>query len=422
MRFLTFLTALALMAGAVPVSAGPNVRVLTTGPDEGGAACGVCIVQEEPGVHVMPLGDRGGATAWASGCASSGPPKKMKLPYLGVAASSASEVLRQQLGLPPGTGLVVDYVDEEGPAHKAGIRAHDVLTKLGDQILVNPPQLAVLVRMHKAGDGVAVTLVRGGKEQRLSATLVEKEQVVAAPAMGMGAFGALAPPVPPQALNDLLRQGNLNIRIEPRDVEDGQKGGQHATGSTVATGFSLSMADGEHTLTVEQRDGKRHLVAKDADGKVLFDGPITTEEERQRVPEEIRKKLDCMDPHVVVHMHADDALEKAKARIKEARERSEAERRALKEKAGPRKPAAPQAETKRSSKSHAEVHVSDGVHDLHITSEGGKRHLVARDADGNVLFDGPITTDEQMQRVPEEIREKVRGIQVHCGSDDSTAL
>src|SRR5687768_16620703 len=63
--------------------------------------------------------------------------------YLGVACSPVSEVLRRQLKLPEGTGLVVDYVEPESPAQTAGIDPHDVLIRLNEQILVNPPQLAV---------------------------------------------------------------------------------------------------------------------------------------------------------------------------------------------------------------------------------------------------------------------------------------
>ena len=417
MRFLTYLAALALVGWAATASAEPTVRVLTTGPDDAGAACGVCVVGAEPGVHVVELGGPENAAAWASTHAiPSGPPTKMNLPYLGVATASPDETLRKQLGLAPGTGLVVEYVDEDGPAQKAGVRAHDVLTKLGDQILVNPPQLAVLVRMHQAGDRVPLTLMRGGKEQRASATLIEKEQVVAAGAPGWASFGAVAPPVPPRILQNLLKPGNVEIEIKPQTgAGGGEKNARRATGSTVATAFSMTMADGEHTLTVEQRDGKRHLVAKDADGNVLFDGPIGTDAERARVPEAVRNKLDRMAPHVDVRLHVDDLLKNAEKSRRNAQDRAETARKKIQQKTEQMKTPRSRTEVHSSGgHSHAEVHIQDDAHDLRVTSRDGKRHLVAKDADGKVLFDGPITTDAEMQRVPEAIRNKVRGIQIHA--------
>ena len=60
----------------------------------------------------------------------------------------------------------------------------------------------------------------------------------------------------------------------------------------------------------------------------------------------------------------------------------------------------------------AEVSIHDGEHDLKISTRAGKRHLVAKDSGGKVLFDGPIDTDEQLKAVPEPIRKKVGAIHV----------
>jgi len=425
MRTLTIpaVLALALAGWAATAAAEPKVRVFSTDPDATGAACGVAVVGGEADVQVVPLGDPGDAVGWASSVlAPGGPRKKMKLPFLGVATSSPSEALRKQINLPPGTGLVVDYVAEESPAHEAGIKAHDVLTQLGDQILVNPPQLAVLVRLRKAGDAVPVTLMRGGKEQQVKATLTEKEQWVTTGGSGVGAatFGGIVPPIQAEKLKDLLKQGNVSVRIQPQDAGQGEKAeAEKPFGGTVATAFSMTMADGEHTLTIDQRDGKRHLVAKDANGNVLFDGPISTDAERAKVPEDILKKLNRMAPHVDVRMHMGDTLQEAKRRVEEARQRAEAERKRIQEKVRPHKHALPRVEAHSSGQGHAAVHIQDQEHDLRITSKDGKQHLVAKDAEGNVLFDGPISTDEDMAKVPEAIREKVKGIRVQSGGSNS---
>jgi hypothetical protein len=42
-------------------------------------------------------------------------------------------------------------------------------------------------------------------------------------------------------------------------------------------------------------DGKRTLVAKNKDGKVEFNGPIDTEEQRRALPEYLQKRLEQID-------------------------------------------------------------------------------------------------------------------------------
>ena len=277
---------------------------------------------------------------------------KEKVTFLGVATTPASEILADQLRLPRGTGLVVDYVRPDSPAAKAGARAHDILLRLDDQILVNPPQLAVLVRLHKPGDKVTLALLREGKEEKVAAELGETEMVVApSPEFMPGHPGA--------PLGDMM-----NWRFRPEHLTDAGVRPELMTpfpGGSFA-GYGAALSDNEHNLTMTLRNGEKYLVAKDRNGKVVFEGPVQTDEQKKSVPPEILKKL---------------------ARMEEA--------------------------TKAGAK--GEVRINDGVHDLAVSTEDGKRHLVAKDAkSGKVLFDGPIDTDEQRNAVPKDIREKLKAM------------
>jgi hypothetical protein len=62
--------------------------------------------------------------------------------------------------------------------------------------------------------------------------------------------------------------------------------------------------------------------------------------------------------------------------------------------------------------SQAQIVVSDKEHVLKITVKNGKRTLLATDKDGSVLHEGPIDTPEQVDALPESIREKVKNMQV----------
>src|SRR5690348_7834349 len=94
--------------------------------------------------------------------------------YMGVGVDSPDDVLRSQLALPAGTGLVVNYVDPDGPS-KEIIHVHDVLQKLDDQILINGEQFSTLVKMHKQGDEVSLTIIRRAQSTRITVKLGERE-------------------------------------------------------------------------------------------------------------------------------------------------------------------------------------------------------------------------------------------------------
>jgi hypothetical protein len=99
---------------------------------------------------------------------------KVKAAYMGVGVDVPNDTVRAQLKLPEGSGLVVNYVDNDGPA-KELIRQHDVLQKLDDQLLINAPQLVTLVRMHKPGETIQMTVIREAKPVTVPVKLSEKE-------------------------------------------------------------------------------------------------------------------------------------------------------------------------------------------------------------------------------------------------------
>ena len=80
-------------------------------------------------------------------------PYKQKLEkgsYIGLATAPIPNVLRDQLKLANGSGLVVERVEPASPAETAGMKVSDIIQKLDDQVLINPHQFGVLVRNLKA--------------------------------------------------------------------------------------------------------------------------------------------------------------------------------------------------------------------------------------------------------------------------------
>lgn len=123
-------------------------------------------------------------------------PPMVDAAFLGVTAAPVDLALGSQLRLPPGVGLVVNHVVDNSPAEAAGLRPHDVLFKLEDQLLINAEQLAVLVRTHDPGDSVQLTIIRRGKRDKADATLGKRSL----PPLGPGGRRPGRPmPLPPGA-------------------------------------------------------------------------------------------------------------------------------------------------------------------------------------------------------------------------------
>ena len=100
---------------------------------------------------------------------------KVPVTFLGVETSEVPRVVSEQLGLAKGFGLVVDYVVPDGPAATAGVQQNDILKMLNDQILMQPDQLAKLIRSYPEGTNVTLTILRKGQESKITVKLAKKE-------------------------------------------------------------------------------------------------------------------------------------------------------------------------------------------------------------------------------------------------------
>jgi membrane-associated protease RseP (regulator of RpoE activity) len=101
--------------------------------------------------------------------------QRAKGPWIGIAMEPVQEVVRAQLSLAPGEGIVVNHVAPESPAAKAGLQPNDILLRFEDQILVEPSQLQKLIAMKKPGESVKLTYLRKGERKETGVTLIEHE-------------------------------------------------------------------------------------------------------------------------------------------------------------------------------------------------------------------------------------------------------
>ena len=88
--------------------------------------------------------------------------------YLGVQASQSGGTGSQAGGT---AGASVASVVSGGPADRAGLRAGDVVTRVGDRTIRDSEDLVAAVRAHKVGDVVTLTYRRGDADRTVTVTL-----------------------------------------------------------------------------------------------------------------------------------------------------------------------------------------------------------------------------------------------------------
>ncbi|HEV3343780.1 MAG TPA: PDZ domain-containing protein [Pirellulales bacterium] len=259
-----------------------------------------------------------------------------KVTYLGINTSSPPPALVEQLKLAQGLYLVIDSIEPASPAAVAGLRPFDVLQKLDDQVLVNAEQLTVLIRNHRLGDEVELTLLREGQPLKVRGSLGE-HQVAEAELRHEAVFADLDRDIHDlntatvELLNDKVSKA-VELSIGHDDVKDEDFVGRvylDLVGTTpsshevtvfkaddrpnkrqrfvdallsrpevigkIGGSAVLHWSDDEHSLVLSTSEaGQKRLLARDKQGSVVFDGSVDSDDERRQLDPRLASKLGLM--------------------------------------------------------------------------------------------------------------------------------
>ena len=248
---------------------------------------------------------------------------KVPMTFLGVETSQVPNVVSEQLGLPKGLGLVVDYVVPNSPAASAGVQQNDILKMLNDQILMEPTQLRKLLQTFSEGTEVTLTILRKGQEQKITVKLAKKEMPQRHSMMPGGNHdmhwdfdetGDVGDQM--QELKEQLKEqlGDTQRGIirgaviqaheaARRAREDARRAAREIrilsndNGTLKATKIDLGKAqivfrDGKGEMKLENVNGKKLLTVKDPQGKFLFSGPVESKEDLDKVPVDVRERYE----------------------------------------------------------------------------------------------------------------------------------
>ena len=188
-------------------------------------------------------------------------------PWVGIVTARAPAVLREQFRLERGAGLVVESMAPGSVAERAGLKRHDVLVSIDGQLLVLPEQFIALLEASGDDAPLECRVLRGGVEKVVS--------------LRLGATNA-------RAAAGNLKPAEPSLALVPRKPPAAV-----ATITQLPDG-SLQQRDGSYVVKLTGGVDRR-LIVKDARGRIVFNGPIDTPEQRSLVPPEVRARVEGLE-------------------------------------------------------------------------------------------------------------------------------
>lgn len=292
--------------------------------------------------------------------------KKVPVTYLGVETSDVPRVVSEQLGLPKGFGLVVDYVVPDGPAAAAGIQQNDILKMFNDQILTEPDQLSKLIRSLQEGTTVTLTVLRKGKEEKIGVKLAKKE----VPERSEWGHG----------------RHRFNFNFDGHDLDDFMNG--------------------------EFKEGMDKLREKmgDMNGGIIHDSVMAAQNAAQQARDEAQRRRDMAQQQRDIAQQMRDQAQHVRDEAKRARDEA---RRAAGNITITKNGENGGLSTTKIDIGKAQIVYSDEKGELRVEKMDGKKVLTAKDPKGLLQFSGPVETKEELDKVPTEVRQRYEKLQTN---------
>jgi serine protease Do len=287
---------------------------------------------------------------------------KVPVTWLGVETSTVPRVVSEQLGLAKGFGLVVDYIVPDGPAAAAGLQQNDILKMFNDQILMEPDQLAKLVRSYPEGTNVTLTVLRKNAEQKITVKLGKHE----------------------------VRQRNNDFGMFDTNMED----------------FNEKMKD-FHEKMQDFKEKQKEFVENNKFGPDIRETVKNAQREAARATAEARARV--QEDVQRVREEAQRTREQAQRAREEAQRNREEAQRAREEARRSMRLFSRDNGTMKSTTidlGKATIVFNDDKGELKLETVGGKKILTVKDPQGRLLFSGPVDTKEEIDKMTPEVKKR----------------
>lgn len=236
--------------------------------------------------------------------------------FLGVVSSALPEMLAGHLGLKAGEGILVGALMPDGPAAKAGIAVHDVITRVAGQAVGSSLELTRQVATHQPGESLQLQLIHDGKIRDIKVTLGTRPAGLAA--MDPRPLDPLHLDGMPKDLADRIRdaiEGNLGkfdiddetAKIAPQmqnamremkmrmaqameGLDEPQIPG--TPGIKIPQGATIRLMDEQGSIELNARDGGKEVTLRDKDNHITWNGPWDTDQDKAAAPEQVRQRVE----------------------------------------------------------------------------------------------------------------------------------
>jgi hypothetical protein len=253
--------------------------------------------------------------------AAEGPVEKAGVGYLGVVSTTVPEVLAEHLGLKAGQGIVVSAVMPDGPASKAGLAVHDVITRVAGDPVGSPGELTVRINSRKPGEKIRLDVIHQGKAAERDVMLGERPEHLAGPAPGP--LDELNLEGVPKDLADRVRrmiEGNLGelkldfdhgLNQAAPQIEDAMRQMRERMGKAVEglkipdvpqqggigiqQGATFRLMDDQGSIELKSNEGGKEITVRDKDQNITWTGPWDTEQDKAAAPEDVRLRVERLD-------------------------------------------------------------------------------------------------------------------------------
>lgn len=295
--------------------------------------------------------------------------KKVPVTYLGVETSEVPRVVSEQLGLPKGFGLVVDYVVPDGPAAAAGLQQNDILRMLNDQILTDPDQLSKLIRSFSEGTTVTLTVLRKGKEEKISVKLSKKDVSERSDMWHGRRFNFNGHDFGDFGMGDLKEQMEHLKENLREQLGDNNSGVIHDAIMTAQKEAQRALAEQQKDLEHQRRDMEHQM--RDQARQIRDQARDQAQRVRDQIESELRRNAG-----ITVNQRRDGGMSTTKIDI-----------------------------------GKAQIVFSDDKGELRVEKVDGKKVLTAKDPKGLLQFSGPVETKEDLDKVPADVRQRYDKLQ-----------
>ncbi|MEM7601934.1 MAG: PDZ domain-containing protein [Verrucomicrobiota bacterium] len=239
-------------------------------------------------------------------------PEEKGITYLGVSTFDVSPSLREHLEIAEGFGIQIHEVAGDSPAETSGLKKNDILLKYGEQKLISPEHLSLLVRSDTPDSTIQLTLIRRGAEENVKVVLGEIKRTTP----------AVRPRPDPSRMSPEQWQKQLKEQQDywhrwmekrqqsPKGEKSGleaEKSPPKATGRPPAVsmnpGFPVRVFGTDGVIKIDNDEGEvsitqegegHQIVIKDSEGRDVYAGTYDADLGIDGLPEEAQSHLEKM--------------------------------------------------------------------------------------------------------------------------------